>query len=190
MGRKVISIFLFFLARTFNSFAQGDDFGVWVDAAVGKKIASTEIMLLNEFYTCNNSHSIDRVSIGVGASRHLFTFLSLGAGYLLMNKNTEGDYELRHRFYSTANMEWKVRNFSFSFRERFQLTKYPPHEQEKSRVLNHWRNRMRIKYDLLLLKIKPAIGVETFVPLNQSTHMQMDEIRYNLSAFYQLNKLL
>ena len=171
---------------TFRVFAQNEDFGIWVDTSVSKKFFSSELSLYNEFYTCNN-FSIDRVSIGLGINKSFFQFLNFGAGYLLMNKNKPGNYELRHRAYATTNVKWEIKNFKFSFRERLQITKYPDYVNENSKIQNHWRNRMRLTYDIAQCKIKPAIGLETFVLLNKSVSTRLDEVRYHLSAIYPIN---
>jgi len=184
---KLFVLFFLLIAGCHCVFAQSEDFGLWIDTAVNKKIAtSNNITLCNEFYTCNNSLSIDRVSIGLEADRNIFSFLNFGAGYLLMNKNKTDNYESRHRFYTNAKVSWKLSNLKFALRERLQITKYPEDVLKTSKYLNHWRNRMRITYNINSCKVKPVVGVETFVLLNRPATDRLDEVRYNLSVLYPL----
>ena len=49
------------------------DFGVWNDLSVMKRIRANSIGLFGEFYTNDNSRSIDRMSIGVKVISLLLT---------------------------------------------------------------------------------------------------------------------
>lgn len=187
MNFKIIAFVLLVIVCT-RIFAQSDDFGMWIDAAAKKKIASSELIVCSEFYTNNDFRSIDRVSIGVEGSRNFFSKLNIGAGYLLMNKNKSDNYELRHRFYATAKASWQLAQLNFSFRERFQSTMYPTNVLASSKSLNYWRNRIRISYEKDSWLIQPVFGVETFVLLNRSVSNRLDEVRYNLSALYRISE--
>lgn len=187
MNLKIV-VFVLIVIVSSRVFAQSDDFGVWIDAAAKKKIASSELMLCSEFYTLNNSRSIDRISIGMEGNRNLIPSLSIGAGYLMMNKNKTDHYEIRHRIYTNVKYNCSISNLSFSFRERLQVTKYPENVLATSKYLNYWRNRVRISYNIAESRIHPLVGVETFVLLNGDVSDRLDEVRYNLSAIYQLTK--
>jgi hypothetical protein len=182
-----IALLCFTLIVGKNTFAQSEDFGIWLDAESYKQIGPYRLAVCSEFYTNNNNQSIDRFSIGADGSRKLTPFLNLGMGYLMMNKNKTDRYEIRHRFYTTATANGKISNFKFSLRERLQITSYPRHEAESQKSLWYWRNRAKISYQIPSCKITPLIGVETFLLLNQKTpSKRLDEVRYNLSAAYPL----
>ncbi|WP_372934494.1 DUF2490 domain-containing protein [Mariniphaga sediminis] len=182
--KRNVFIFLVLTILSCNASAQDDDFGLWLDAFANKKIQSSEFSLYGEFFTRNNNRSIDRVSIGLEGDRSVFRFMKIGLGYLLMNKNNTDDYELRHRFYTHAKFKWEVYKLRFSLRERYQVTRYPGYNLESPEYLNYWRNKMKISYEIPSCKIKPVIGVETFVLLNKTDLKRMDEVRYSVSALY------
>ena len=181
-----VFIFLVLTILSCNASAQDDDFGLWLDAFANKKYSSSEFSLYSEFYTYNNNRSIDRVSIGLEGDRDVFSFMKAGVGYLLMNKNKTGNYELRHRFYTNVKFKWEVFNLRFSLRERYQVTRYPGNNLESPEYLNYWRNKMKISYEIPSCKVKPVIGIETFVLLNKTDSKRMDEVRYSVSALYPL----
>lgn len=179
--------FLVLIILSCNASAQDDDFGLWLEAFANKKYSSSEFSLYSEFYTDNNNRSIDRVSIGLEGDHNVFSFMKAGGGYLLMNKNKTEDYELRHRFYANVKFKWEVFNLRFSLREGYQLTRYPGHNLESPEYLNYWRNKMKISYEIPSCKVKPVIGIETFVLLNKTDSRRMDEVRYSVSALYQVS---
>ncbi|WP_119438373.1 DUF2490 domain-containing protein [Maribellus luteus] len=184
--KRNVFIFLVLTILSCNASAQDDDFGLWLEAFANKKYSSSEFSLYSEFYTYNNNRSIDRISIGLEGDRDVFSFMKAGVGYLLMNKNKTEDYELRHRFYANVKFKWEVFNLRFSLRERYQLTRYPGHNLESPEYLNYWRNKMKISYEIPSCKVKPVIGVETFILTNKQVSDRLDEIRYSLSALYPL----
>ena len=177
------SLILVLIVMVFNDVsAQTEDFGLWLDAAGSKKIASSELTLYGEFFTKDNNQSVDRMSIGMEGDRDLNSLLNIGTGYLLMNKNSSENYELRHRFYTNLKICKEISRFKIAFRERLQLTKYPDNVLENSKWLTYWRNRLKISYNLASCRIKPMIGVETFVLLNKPATDRLDEVRYSVSA--------
>ena len=126
--------------------AHADDFGLWTDAGLSQKLGNTGLtadvglgMRLN-----NNWNNIDRWNLGVALSYDIFKFLETSVGYDLIysfnqsatkpNYNTAGVW----RGYNVENAYWRPKNrlhvdlkgkakvgrFSFSLRERYQLTAY------------------------------------------------------------------
>lgn len=184
MNFKRITLILL-VTLSYNSFAQEDDFGLWLDAIAQKKYTSSEFALYSELFTNNNNRAIDRISIGLEGDQKVFKFMKIGLGYLLMNKNTTDDYVLRHRFYSNAKFSWKVSNLKLSFRERLQVTRYPGN-MGSPKFLTYWRNRLKMSYSFSSCKVKPVVGIETFVLTNKPVSDRLDEIRYSLSALYSL----
>jgi hypothetical protein len=184
-----LKIFAFVLLIIVSSrlLAQNNDFGLWIDAAAKKKIASTDLILCSEFYTHNDNRSIDRVSIGMEGGRNLFSTVNISAGYLMMNNNKTDHYELSHRMHTSAKFNCKISKLTFSFRQRLQVTRYPEKVLGSSKYLNYWRNRIRVSYIIAESRTQPVIGIETFVLLNRFVSDRLDEVRYNLSAIYQLS---
>jgi len=185
MTRSLLFLIFFFAVSVNSLQAQDDDFGVWLDAEAALKRGSYKVAFMSEYYTKNNNQSVDRFSVGVDGQKKLDRVFSIGAGYLLMNKNAQDGYEIRHRVYTNAFANWKFSNLKFSVRERLQLTRYPENDLESSKALAYWRNRAKISYLIPSCKIIPTIGVETFLLMNQSPEVKrLDEIRYSLATAY------
>ncbi|MDD4191413.1 MAG: DUF2490 domain-containing protein [Mangrovibacterium sp.] len=185
MKRILIFLIFFFVVSVSCLQAQDDDFGVWLDAEAALKQGPFKIALLSEYYTKNNNQSVDRFSVGVDGQRKLDRVFSIGAGYLLMNKNAQDGYEIRHRVYTNAFANWRFSNLKFSVRERLQLTRYPGSDLESSNARIYWRNRAKVSYLIPSCKIIPTIGVETFLLMNRSPEeKRLDEVRYSLATAY------
>ncbi len=126
--------------------AQADDFGLWTDASLSQKIGYTGLSadVGIGFRANNNWNNVDRWNIGIGLSYNICPFLETGIGYDFLyaynpseqkaNYNSNGYW----RGYNIENAFWRAKNrfhfdlkgkaaigrFSFSLRERYQLTGY------------------------------------------------------------------
>ena len=136
---------LFGLALTAN--AQSDDFGMWYELGVEKKLTRKwSLGLEGEFRTRNNSKTADRWSAGISGEYKLMKGLKASAGYIMLYDNnaekltfnSSGDpkkwtpsyWGIRHRvnLSLSGNVDWG--RFSFALRERWQYT-YRPEAKEK-----------------------------------------------------------
>ena len=163
------------------------DFGVWNDLSVMKKIRATSLGLFGEFYTNDNSRSIDRMSIGVKGELPVANWLKTGAGYALMNFIHPGYNELRDRFYIQAEPFWHLSRFILSFRQRMQLTLYPQTQTNASNTF-HWRNRLEVCYKNPSHKIEPLADIESWYLFGNSLETHFTEFRFILGANYHLTK--
>ena len=78
-----------------------------------EKNSANSIGLFGEFYTNDNSRSIDRMSIGVKGDLSFTHWLKAGAGYALMNFIHPGYNELRDRIYVQAEPFWHLSKIHF-----------------------------------------------------------------------------
>jgi len=163
------------------------DFGVWNDLSVMKKIRSTSLGLFEEFYTKENSRSIDKMSIGVKGDYSVAHWLKAGAGYALMNFVHPGYNELRDRFYVQAEPFWHLSKFIFSFRQRMQLILYPQTQTNASNTF-HWRNRLEVSYRNPSLNVEPLADIESWCLFGNSIATHFTEFRFILGANYHLTK--
>ena len=163
------------------------DFGVWNDLSVMKKIQATSLGLFGEFYTNDNSRSIDRMSIGVKGDYSFAYWLNVGAGYALMNFVHPGYNELRDRFYVQAEPTWRLSKFIISFRQRMQLTLYPQTQTNASNTF-HWRNRLEVSYRNPFHKVEPLADIESWYLFGNTDATHFTEFRFILGANYHLTK--
>ncbi|MBL7965555.1 MAG: DUF2490 domain-containing protein [Prolixibacteraceae bacterium] len=181
-------IFILIFIFVFNKlFAQSDDFGVWIDLSASKKIKSTDLTLYGEYYTKNNSQTIERTSIGFGACFPIISFMKVDAGYLLLNYNMTDYFEIRNRFFTSLAIKWELQDFVFSLRERIQLTTNSQSGFDVANVV-YWRNRFRAEYKNPIWKVYPLATIESFHYIGSISTNTFDEFRYSLAAKYSFTK--
>ena len=116
--------------------AQGDDFGVWAEANVEKKVSQRlTIEGGAELRTRDNAGELDRWSVGVGASYKLTDWLKAALSYTLLDDNNHkvnssgkkySDYwGQRHRLSVTLTASKDFGDLTVSLRERWQYTYRP-----------------------------------------------------------------
>lgn len=187
MNVKIKILVLIFLFAFNKLYAQSNDLGVWIDLLASKKIKSGSLALNGEFYTKDNSKTIDRISIGFEGNYPVTSFMTFNAGYLLMNYNMTDYREIRNRFFSTLAVKWRLSDFVFSHRERIQLTRKPlPGANVKNDL--YWRNRFRVEYKKPEWKVTPTATIESFYSFGNSGTKTVDELRYSLAVKYSLSQ--
>ena len=167
--------------------AEGDDFGIWTEANVEKKISrNLSVDGGVELRTRDHVKTVDRWSGSIGTSYKLTDWLKASAGYTLLYDNNEkwngkqtkvaNFWGTRHRFNVTLTGAVDFGNLSVSLRERWQYTYRPEKTVERTKVSNNkveektyngkgknvWRNRLQLKYKVNSLW-RPYVNGETFV---------------------------
>ena len=126
--------------------SHADDFGVWTSAELSQKLGNTGLSadLGLGFRANNNWNSVDRWNIGFGLNYNICSFLSAGIGYDFIYSYNQAEQKDNYnssgvwRGYNLENAYWRPKNrfhvdlkgkvavgrFTFSLRERYQLTKY------------------------------------------------------------------
>lgn len=124
--------------------ATADDFGLWPEFAVEKKLGSFSLEAGTGFRFNQNVGQFSRFDIGLGAAYKVCNFLKVGVGYqyiddhkarsakahynkkdVLNGYNVDENYwRSKHRIYVQATGKVDVGRFTFSLRERYQLTRY------------------------------------------------------------------
>ena len=167
--------------------AEGDDFGIWTDANVEKKVSrNLSIDAGVEMRTRDHVKTVDRWSGSIGASYKLTDWLKASADYTFLYDNNEkwndkqtkvaSFWGVRHRFNVSLTGSVDFGNLSVSLRERWQYTYRPEKTVERTKVSNGkvedktyngkgknvWRNRLQLKYKLTSLW-RPYVNGETYV---------------------------
>ena len=167
--------------------AEGDDFGIWTEANVEKKIGrNLSVDAGVELRTRDHVKTVDRWSGSIGASYKVTNWLKASADYTLLYDNNEkwntkqtkvaNFWGTRHRFNVALTGSVDFGNLSVSLRERWQYTYRPQKTVERTKVSNGkvedktyngkaksvWRNRMQLKYKVTSMW-RPYVSGETFV---------------------------
>ena len=207
------------------SFAQ-DDFGTILSVEAEKKInKKVSLDLEAEMRTRDDVKEVDRWSGGVSVSYKLLSWLKVSAGYVFIYDNNErvsyydaddkkvingvvkaGDpkkcaqyWGPRHRFNVSLTGSYKLGQFGFSLRERWQYTYRPEHtvDQRWSYYDEDWdgdehtysakgknvlRSRFQVTYKINDFPATPFANVELF------NEMKLDKRRYNVGAEWKKKK--
>ena len=186
--------------------AEGDDFGLWSEVNVEKKISrNLSVDGGVELRTRDHVKTVDRWSGSIGASYKLTDWLKASAGYTLLYDNNEkwndkqtkvaNFWGTRHRFNVSLTGSVDFGNLSVSLRERWQYTYRPEKTVERTKVSNGkvedktyngkgknvWRNRLQLKYKVSKVW-RPYVNGETFVSNG------MDKYRLSAGTEIRLSK--
>ena len=187
--------------------AEGDDFGIWTEANLEKKISrNLSVDGGVEMRTRDHVKTVDRWSGSVGASYKLTDWLKASAGYTFLYDNNEKwntkqtkvakYWGVRHRFNVSLTGSYSFGNLSVSLRERWQYTYRPQKTVERTKVSNGnvedktyngkgksvWRNRLQLKYRVTSIW-RPYVNGETYV-----AGSGMDKYRLSAGTEIRLSK--
>jgi len=188
--------------------AQDDDFGLWGEVNVEKKLNKKWTLGAGaEYRSRDNVKESDRLSFGADATYKVTDWLKASAGYTLLcdnvyklneNATKYADYwGVRHRFSLSLTASKSLQNLTVSLRERWQYTYRPERTVMRHHVVtgdevgektygakgkNVWRNRLQLKYKLTKAW-RPYVNAESFV-----AGSGLEKIRYAAGTEYRLSK--
>lgn len=143
MERHFFVLILMAAAATFHAQAQSDDFGIWTEASIEKKLSKKLTLDAEaELRTRDDGFGeLDRWSIGVGATYKLTDWLKASVGYSFLNDNNHRVYKdstlyadywgQRHRLNVSLTASQQFGNLTVSLRERWQYTYRPEKTVER-----------------------------------------------------------
>jgi hypothetical protein len=174
-GKRLVLAGLLFACLTAK--AQVPDLGIWTTVETEKKLSPK--WNLNgelELRTRNTSRDINRWGLKLGGEYSLVRNLKLGAAYqfLYFHDTEYADYQPRHRLIAFAQGRLRRGHFTFTLRERIQVTA----KDESDRIKKNgkidtyrlnpewsWRNRLKMAYDIPRCRFTPSLSAETFYQL-------------------------
>jgi long-subunit fatty acid transport protein len=137
MAKHVCIVMMLAVATVIPAHAQSDDFGIWTEASIEKKLSKKLTIDADaELRTRDDGFGeIDRWSVGIGASYKLTKWLKASVGYALLDDNNHklndkqtkyADYwGLRHRLNVSLTASQDFGDLTVSLRERWQYTYRP-----------------------------------------------------------------
>ena len=180
-------VLAFVLLASVEVKAEGDDFGIWSEVDVEKKVTKNFSLEGGvEMRTRDNVKTVDRWSGSLGVGYKLTDWLKASADYTLLYDNNEkwNDKQTkvakfwgtRHRFNVALTGSVNFGNLNVSLRERWQYTYRPEKTVERTKVSNGkvedktyngkgknvWRNRLQLKYKVSSMW-RPYVNGETYV---------------------------
>ncbi len=179
--KRILLLLLFNLVGLAKINAKDYDTGAWTDLSLTTKIHAATYGLMGEYYLRNDCSSLERMSIGLKGDYLFRSWLSGGAGYLLMNFKRPGYMELRDRFYVQLEPTLHFNKFFFSIRERMQFTLFPETRTNAPNTL-YWRNRFEICHKSAASRIEPLVDFETWYNMAANLETPMEELRFLVGA--------
>ena len=135
--------FILLVATMLSLPAAADDFGLWPEVSIEKKLGRFSVEASAGMRFDDAVSRLTRTDLGVGVDYKLLKFLKLGVGYDFIRDYTGPEEEVhynsskgmngydvkqsywrtKHRFHFDATGKYRVGRFTFSLRERYQLTR-------------------------------------------------------------------
>lgn len=177
-----------------------NDFGIWSNIEIEKKINKKWSMNGEvELRTRENSSEIGRWGLALGGDYSIVKGVKAGAAYqfIYFHDIEYSDFQPRHRFICYLQGRKKWGNFSFSLRERVQVTTKDDSDRIKASGKTDtykmnpewsWRNKIKVAYDIPACKFTPSVAFESFYQLNNPDGNSFDGLRYTVSLAYKLSK--
>ncbi|ADV45060.1 DUF2490 domain-containing protein [Bacteroides helcogenes] len=193
--------------------AQSDDFGIWTDIEVKKKLfpgfdASAE----GEFRTRNGLKNVERWSAGFGMAYRPVSFLKADGGYTYIysrqpvEETKKGNlisayWSPRHRFYASLTGSYTWYRLELSLRERYQWTRrmalsVPKYdgddgsrkadEEISAKTKNILRTRLQAVWNIRKSAFSPYASCELYHSITDG--WGIDKTRWTLGTGYRINK--
>jgi hypothetical protein len=199
MKKRVDLFLLFFTVICSSLIAQTDDYGLWTTMGATKDLGKWDFSAEAELRTQSYLKQLDKWSLQAEANYTILKPFKIGVSYQFITYNDikYNDLQPRHRFALFLTDKTKIGNFTFSLRERLQITTKDESDRiKKSGKINTylinpewtWRNRLKIAYDIPNFPINPAFSFESFYQLNNPEGNTYNNLRYTLSLGYKLSK--
>jgi len=199
-SRIVVSVSALIFSLSFSILhAQDHDFGLWTTIGFEQNLKKWQLEGEAELRTFENAGTINRWSIKAESSYDIFKPIKTGLGYqfISLNDTLYSDFQPRHRIYYFIQGKLKVADFTFSVRERVQLTTKDESDRikESGKIDTYkinpelvLRSQAKIAYDIPKFPVNPTFSFEAFYSLNDSNGNAFNELRYTISLNYKLNK--
>ena len=179
--------------------AQSKEYGIWTSVGAEKKIGKWNFSVDGEIRSQDIFQTTRRTSISLDVLREINKWLKVGVSYQYMSfyDTKYADYQPRQRYNLYIQGKQNLGRFSFTLRELIQRTI----KDESNRIKESgaydsyninpewtWRNRAKLSYNIPKCPITPSFSFESFYQLNNPDGNKFDQLRYNLTFSYKLNK--
>ena len=168
-------------------YSQNSDFQTWSSIEIEKKIIkSVSISIEEEVRIAQNSTSFNTSNTSISGLYSFNKFIKAGIGYRYSySYDIEDGYSVSHRLMVDGVLKYKLGDFAFSFRERFQddwqTEKTSPTATYPDLYLRH---KLQIKYNVPKISLFPYLEAELFQSLNNPIQNKVDKYRWTAGLEY------
>lgn len=178
---------------TNNTFSQVHDLQLWNEFSVDKElIENLSLHLKHEFRIGGYVTMLDETNTDFGVGYKFNKYLRVRAFYRFSaGDDNKTGLEKSHKLYTDIIGRYKLNQFTFSVRERYQTTfsSYDP-EMFGSTPVHYLRSKLSVKYAIYKTNFSPNISVELFHSLNNPMGNSTDRKRFTAGVEYNFNKKL
>jgi hypothetical protein len=191
IGRlQVVTLVIAFLFMFFtdNVSAQEKDFGIWTDlkAKLNKSFA-LEMSLENRMKENASERDKSCAEIALEYGKNWYSF---GTAYRFANEtHPKRDIDYGHRFSLQFSAEATVKRFTLSMRNKFQSEYFNLSSSESGKIpRTHYRNRVKIEYNVKGIPIEPFCYYEFYYRLNSHSQNSIEKSKFSSGLSYKINK--
>ncbi len=165
-----------------KAFSQIEDFYIWNELSVKKKVNKKISLILNQDIRLQNNASLFKDYITVVGVEYSFNKkVKIRTSYRnTYSNNLEDGIGNEHRLYAALRLRHKINRFSLHYRARFQA-KFINFDHN---CWYHFRNRFTIKYNVPKIPLIPYAEYEFYYMLNNPVFNSIDRSRYTLGLEY------
>ena len=193
---KLIKFIFLCLAGFGNCHAQTQpDAGMWNTFSLEKEITKKfSVGVDEELRLRDNLGQLNLLYTNLGVNYKPIKGIKLAFTYRLIEKYIGENipFSFRDRLMLDASYKYKIDNWAFSYRARFQAEVRDYYSSRKGKIPEwYWRNKFEIKYDLTK-KYEPYIGTEIRYQIKDPRNPISNEGWHRIRAFagvdYNINK--
>jgi hypothetical protein len=171
--------------------AQKPDFGIWYEAKAEKKIIKgLRFDLETSIRTDQNASNIESFYFEPGLRYKINDYFNAGIYYrFIEQKENDGRYYTRHRWFLQLKGELSVYRFTLSARYRIQQ-QFKTYIEDPEDEIPEWYHRLRLEldYNIRGLPLKPYANAEPKSLLFSANNIMIEKWRYIVGVEYTVSK--
>jgi hypothetical protein len=176
--------------HSFELLAQENDFQVWTDVSLNKKLTNKwDLSFEQNVRFGNNVTQLSKSYSNLSAGYSVADYLKLSLLYRFVIRNKTDYYGLGHSFALDATLKQKFNRLKLSMRNRFMLKYSEILSSENGKVPDrYYRTKIELTYNIRNIPVDPSVTVESFLLLPKGDAATFDAIRTAFGLEYSINK--
>jgi len=164
------------------------DLEQWTSIGISKKLNDHwKLSLDQEFRFTNDISRFDTYLTDLGVDYKINKHFTVGANYrFYQNKNSEGLFQIQHRWNTDFQYKQKIDRFTLAYRLRFQNKDEDFFTSESNNNLYNLRNKFSVDYNIKKFKFDPFFSAEIYRQIEDINTTQLSKLRWTLGLEYSL----
>jgi hypothetical protein len=183
-------LFILVLVQPFMVNGQENDFQLWTDISVNKKITRKwDLSFEQNLRFGNNVTQLSKSYSNLSASYAVANYLKLSVMYRFVVRNKTDYYGHGHSFAFDATLKQKLSRFKVSMRNRFMLKYSDILSSDQGKIPDrYYRTKIELTYNIRKIPVNPSVSVESFLLIPKGDPLTFDAIRTAFGLNYPFNK--